>query len=335
MAQNAPIQFESVFVAPIVRAQFDVLHVLAEAIAPSLADLYRAATNWNRVVVATAESFARQIHKVLTVEDATAIWGQVLLDLDVQRLARPAAAVVASITARLEAAIAGSYDGGDHLVARHEAGVQWIRELGVRYGLAAFENSPIYRVRAHYNPDGDDYCASSSLFANEIGWNLQLVERSLYGTLILEMLFEHEYLSHMLPKNNFLSKNVREIWLSAALYWEHVHQAGDPATKQVKKFLWEKFRRELGRYFDPKDLEFFGPLELDKLAEQIRFSSEEIFWDITKPILECADKRENALLIDGLLRRLLALTPQELKAGLALRPGDWTLLQEFHKSLYK
>jgi hypothetical protein len=139
----------------------------------------------------------------------------------------------------------------------------------------------------------------------------------------------------MLPKNNFLSKNVREIWLSAALYWEHVHQASDPAAKQVKKFLWEKFRRELGRNFDPKDLEFFGPLELDKLAEQIRFLSEEIFWDITKSILECADKRENALLIDDLLRSLMGLTPQELKAGLALQPGDWLLLQEFHDRLCK
>jgi hypothetical protein len=335
LAGNARIQFESVFVAPIVRAQFDVLHLLAEAIAPSLPDLYRAATNWHRVVVATGESFARQIRKVLAAEDAAAIWGQVLLDLDVQRLAPPAAAVVASITARLEAAIAGSYDGGDHLLARHEAAVQWIRELGIRYQLAAFEGAPIYPVRAHYNPDGDDYCASSSLFANEIGWNLQLVERSLYGTLILEMLFEHEYFSHMLPKNNFLSKNVREIWLSAALYWEHVHQGGDPAAKQVKKFLWEKFRRELGRHFDPNDLEFFGPLELDKLAEHVRLLSEDIFWDITKTILECADKRENAWHIDGLLQRLIGLTPQEMKAGLAMKPGDWPLLQEFHDGLSK
>jgi len=82
-------------------------------------------------------------------------------------------------------------------------------------------------------------------------------------------------------------------------------------------------------------LEFFGPLELDKLAEQIRFSSEEIFWDITKAILDCADKRDNALLIDDLLRRLLALTPQELKAKLALKPADLMLLQEFHENLCK
>jgi hypothetical protein len=69
----------------------------------------------------------------------------------------------------------------------------------------------MHPMRVHYDPKGDDYCASSSIFANEIGWNLQLVERSLFGALSLEMLFEHEYLSHMLPRNNFLSKNVREM----------------------------------------------------------------------------------------------------------------------------
>jgi len=331
--QTAPVQFDSVFVAPIVRAQFDVLMVLAQAIAPSLPDLYRAATNWNRVVVAMADSFARQIENVATIDDANAIWGQVLLDLQVRRLAPAAATVVESITRRLEATIAASYDGAEYLVSRHDAAVQWVRGLGGRYGLAALENAVVYPIRAHYNPKGDDYCASSSLYANEIGWNLQLVERSLYGVLILEMLFAHEYLSHMLPRNNFLSKNVREIWLSAALYWEYVDHLQDKAAKQVTKYLWEKFRRELGRHFDPDDIAFFGPLELDKLAETIRFSSEETFWEISRAILECADERENAQAVDAFFRDLLALSPQELKGGLALKPHEWNILEEFRDAM--
>jgi hypothetical protein len=335
LAQTASIQFDSVFVAPIVRAQFDVLLVLAEAIAPSLPDLYRAATNWNRVVIATAEAFTRQIDRVQTIEDANAIWGQVLLDLDVRRLAPASAAVVKSITARLETALAGSYDGAVYLAGRHTAAVQWVRGLGGRRGIASLASSPVYPIRVHYNPKGDDYCASSSLYANEIGWNLQLVERSLYGVLILDMLFAHEYLSHMLPKNNFLSKNVREIWLSAALYWEYVDQLGDNAAKQVTKFLWEKFRRELSRQFDPKDLEFFGPLELDHLAEHVRFTSDEVFWDISKAMLECLDERKNAEEIDRFLRRLLNLSSHDLRAGLALRPPDWDVLREFYQALAK
>ena len=333
MSQTAPVQFDSVFAAPIVRAQFDVLMILAQAIVPSLPDLYRAATNWNRVVVATAESFARQIANVATIDDANAIWGQVLLDLQVRRLAPAAATVVESITKRLEASIAGSDGGVEYLVSRHDAAVQWVRGLGRRYGLSAFENAVVYPIRTHYNPKGDDYCATSSLYANEIGWNLQLVERSLYGVLILEMHIAHEYLSHMLPRNNFLSKNVREIWLSVGLYWEYVDHLQDKAAKQVTKYLWEKFRRELGRHFDPDDVAFFGPLELDKLAETIRFSSEETFWEISRAILECADGRENAKTVDAFFRDLLALSPQELKSGLALNPHKWILFGEFQARL--
>lgn len=103
----------------------------------------------------------------------------------------------------------------------------------------------------------------------------------------------------------------------------------------MTKFLWEKFRRELSRYFDPKNLEFFGPLELDKLAEFVRFSSDETFWGISRAMLECADERENAQKIDGLLKRLLALSQQELRAALAAEPSDWDLLQEFSNSLSK
>jgi hypothetical protein len=102
------------------------------------------------------------------------------------------------------------------------------------------------------------------------------------------------------------------------LYWEAKSLPGDRATKKVQEFIWEKFRRDLGRHFDPKDIEFFGPLEIDHLARDVYSSSPEIFWDITKAILECADTRRNADLVDSLVQQLLHLTPDELRAGLDL-----------------
>jgi hypothetical protein len=335
LSQTPPIKLDSVFQAPIVRAQFDVLLVLADAMSPLLPDLYQVAGNWQRVVAAAAEALANQTAKVRTVADAIPIWNRVLIDLDVARLTPAAAAVLDSITKRLQAAVLIPYDGEDRLAAMHDAAVSWIRDLGVRRGLADLQQTRQYPLRAHYDPEGNDYCASSSLFADEIGWNLQLVERSLYGVLILDMLFEHEYLSHMLPRNSFLSKSVREIWLSTALYWELKSLPGNRAMKKVQEFLWEKFRRELGRHFDPKDLEFFGPLEIDNLARDIYSSSPEIFWDITKAILECADTRKNADLVDGLFQQLLYLTPDELRARLDLAPTEWDILQRFHEMLDK
>jgi hypothetical protein len=333
LSQPAQIKFDSVFKAPIVRAQFDVLMVLAEAMAPALPDLYRACSNWHRVVVAAAESLASQMPLVQATADAQAIWGRVLLDLGVQQLTAGAKVVIDSITTRLALTANGTYDGGNYLEASHTAGVRRIRHLGTVRAVAQLRDADPFPVRARYNPRGDDYCASSSLIANEIGWNLQLVERSLYGVLIFEMLFQHEYLSHLLPRNNYLSKQVREIWLSDALYWELVYQPGERAAIQVKKFLWEKFRRELARSFDTRDIEFFGPLELDHLVQQIRVLSDEVFWDITKAILECADGKPNANLIDSLLMYLVNLDPLERENALKQKGAGWEILREFHMRL--
>jgi len=335
LSQTSSITLDSVFQAPIVRAQFDVLLVLADAMDPSLPDLYQTSTNWHRGVAAAAEALASQTANVRTMTDAIAIWSRVLIDLGVARYTPAAVAVLDTITERLQAAVLVEDGGLNRLAATHEAAVLWIRDLGVRRGLVDLEQATIYSIRAHYDPKGNDYCASSSIFANEIGWNLQLVERALYGALILDMLFEHEYLSHMLPRNSYLSKSVREVWLSAVLYWESKSLPGDLARKKVQQHLWEKFRRELGRHFDPKDIEFFGPLEVDNLARVIYSSSPDTFWDITKTILECADTKRNAYLVDALFDHLLSLAPDELRAGLDLAPADWVVLQDFHDMLDK
>jgi hypothetical protein len=89
LSQTPSIKLDSVFQAPIVRAQFDVLLVLAGAMAPSLPDLYQLATNWNRVVGIAAEALTSQTAKVKTIGDAIAIWDRVLGDLDVARMSAP------------------------------------------------------------------------------------------------------------------------------------------------------------------------------------------------------------------------------------------------------
>jgi len=93
----------------------------------------------------------------------------VLIDLDVARLIPAAATVLDSITKRLQAAVLLPFHGEDRLAATHAAAVSWIRDLGVRRGLADLEHATQYPLHVHYDPKGNDYCASSSLFAKEIG----------------------------------------------------------------------------------------------------------------------------------------------------------------------
>lgn len=329
MSSSTQVVFESPFRAPIVNAQFDVLLVLAECIAPSLPALYLAAPgNWLKVVGVVAFELANQIPHVKSIDKATTIWNRVLLDLSIDNVTPAAKSVLDTITQQISTVVSAPFEGKQRLVKMHDIAVNWIKDLGARRGIPVLEAATPYTIRVHYNPKGDDYCASSSLFAGEIGWNLQLVDRALYGALILDMLFEHEYLSHMLPRNSFLSRDVREIWLSAGLFWESVSLPGNQEEKHVRETLWELFRRELNKYFDPRNLAFYGPWKLDQLVEKIYFLAPDRFWEITKAMIECSDVRQNADAIDAFLRDLLRLPDPSLRTGL-LKPDGWELLQDF------
>jgi hypothetical protein len=119
LSHTPSIKFESPFQAPIVRAQFDVLLLLAEAMAPSLADLSRVAGEWQRVVAVAAEALASQTANVATVAHAVPIWNRVLIDLGVASLTPAATAVLDTITQRLAAAVLIPYAGEHRLAAQH------------------------------------------------------------------------------------------------------------------------------------------------------------------------------------------------------------------------
>ena len=206
------------------------------------------------MVAVAAEALASQTANVATVAHAVPIWNRVLIDLGVASLTPAATAVLDTIAQRLAAAVLTPYAGEHRLAAQHHAAVRWIRALGVRRGIADLEQAAEYPIRVHYNPGGDDYCASSSLFANEIGWNPFLERKVLRGSM-WDKYSCSKSMSRIKAPYSARSTNwrVQEIWLSAALFWESVELPGDPAEKHVQEALWEFFRRELNKHFDPKN----------------------------------------------------------------------------------
>jgi hypothetical protein len=125
----------------------------------------------------------------------------------------------------------------------------------------------------------------------------------------------------LLPLNRFLSRSVREIWLTLALISEHKNASIDADQKHVNLFLWEKFRRELARHFD-SDIELYGPLHLDSMAWNISFHAPETFWRITAEIMHLEDESAKAEVIDDLLERLAGLDDSKLRQVLALKWED-------------
>lgn len=277
MFKTAPITTGDAFELSIPKAQFDVLLALAAAMAPSLPSLAAVAANWRKVVAAVAVILARQTGHIKTTSHGISIWKTALEDLEIEQLTPAAVEVLDSISSRLRAIVLDPEVGKGWLDTSHGAAISWIRNLGVQRGLARLQHATPVSIHVRFDSTGIEYCASSSRLGQQLGWSFQQVERALYGALILDMFLQHEYLSHMLPRNTFLSRDVREVWLCAALFLESERQLEDPNELQVRWFLWEKFRLDLSRQFDPRGLEFFGPSQLDHLATRIHICSPDTF----------------------------------------------------------
>jgi hypothetical protein len=104
------------------------------------------------------------------------------------------------------------------------------------------------------------------------------------------------------------------------LYWESVSLPGDRAKKKVQEFLWEKFRRELSRHFDPKDLERSDRWRSTSWPSGSTSLHPKSFGTLPKRS-SSASRARKCRHLDGLFKRLLYLTPEELRAGLKLKPA--------------
>jgi hypothetical protein len=335
VATAQTVSLDGVYKSTSVTAQFDVLFALADAMAPSLPLLLDVVDDWDFVVDEAAQVFAVQSPQIQTLSDAIPIWDIVLKALTISRFPPKAKVLLNDMTARLTTAVQSSGHGVARLEAAHQKAVEWIQELGQNRNISLLEQASPYPLLVTYDPDGIDFCASSSRLAGQIGWSLQLVQRALYGALIVDMFLAHEYLSHMLPRNTHLSWNVREVWLSSALFWEMKSQPGNPLEQHVMQFCWEQFRFHLNSQFDPGNRKFFGPRQVVALAESTYLVSEDIFWDISTAMLECADYPQNAQAIDALLKGFMSLGQNKLAKTLRAGPGRCDLLNTFHRSLLK
>jgi hypothetical protein len=139
------------------------------------------------------------------------------------------------------------------------------------------------------------------------------MDYSLYGALVAELILEHEYFSHLLPLNEHFSNGVCETWLLVALRDEHRDTDTDREQHLIDQFLWEKFRFDLSRHFDKRDIELYGPLGLEGLASRMRFHAPVLFWEFTLEILRTKNHLAFAHKVDELFEQLLRMPGSVLK----------------------
>ncbi len=330
MAQNLPVYLDEDFEAPLPLARLEIFLLLAGAMRPSLKDLFQVLPDrWHEAITILARIIVQVLPSMRTASQANAVWTQFLSDARIRALPRKAIAVLNTASVRLAALRLRRNRGLNYLDDANDEAVAWIQRLGAARNISPFEQIAKVPLRVYYDPRAEQYCASSNPLVGEIGWKLQLAEHAFYGALIPDLLFEHEYISHLLPRNHALGQSVREIWLNVGLVSAHGAAQPDPDQEHVNLFLWEKFRAELAR-FRGGDIRAYGPYNLESKSANAAFHAPDIFWRLTSVILDLEDSEEEALLVEQLLAKMARLDDAKLRSVLSV---PWTDMVRFDQTV--
>jgi hypothetical protein len=166
-------------------------------------------------------------------------------------------------------------------------------------------------IRISWDQYGVRASASSSRTAREITWTFQHFARALWSALAAEPVLQHEYLSHLVPRNPDLSSRVREGWLMEALMAE-IRDGGPDGQLDLR--LLKYLRERLGADPELGDLAAYGSLGLLDTAVFIRIRNPALFWGVTREMLAMEPGAEAARQVDEVLRELEAKRDQELCA---------------------
>jgi hypothetical protein len=152
--------------------------------------------------------------------------------------------------------------------------------------------------------------------------------------VLADRILAHEYLSHLAPKSNELSRAVLERWLVALLkesYWE---RTSEPAWKS---HLWTLYRNDLessvagldqARNRATNQVRCFGYAGLEETASSLYLSVSGPFWRMTSEMLGEAFAAKQSKDLDGLLMHLAGIGPGKANRLLATK---WKNLEDLHK----
>jgi hypothetical protein len=301
--------------SPATRACVDVLLLMGRAIEaqfPNLLDIcegnWGASPAWDELLGTLAtflfqEMRAKNITDIMHAHD---VWKQFMASRTVQRLPPSGIEALGEAGKKVTIdAVRANAGVGLHILARaNQEATNWI---GRRIMPYLRETSlAIAPVVIDYDVAGTQFCASSSPLSGEIHWTLQPFEHSLYGAMAVSRVLEHEYVSHLLPRNQYLSNGVREVFLVETLDEEHRDEAElNPRVLHAEMKVARWFREKLDQHFQRGGQTSRAELrDFEDVAIRIRRRSPADFWKMTNEIMSLEDGEEEAGLVDRTLRLL-------------------------------
>jgi hypothetical protein len=253
-----------------------------------------------------------QAKNITDITHARDVWREFAASPTVRKLSGPGSLVIREIGRRIAAdAVSDNAGMGKNILwAANLKAARWVKERILTHLQdddivpdVEFGTAPLV---IDYDEAGTQFCASSSPLLWEIHWTLQPFEHSLFGAMTTPRILEHEYVSHLLPKNQCLSMGVREVFLVDTLEEEHRNDVEEsPRNRAAEMKLDSWFRTMLEQHFyrahqaSRTDLRDF-----EEVAVRLRRRSASDFWKMTAEILRLPDGPGDAQMVDSVIRLL-------------------------------
>jgi len=301
--------------SPGTRACVDALLLIGQAMRAHFPDLleicegnHGSSPAWDELLGALAHILFQEMRakNIRDITHARDVWKQFMAGLTVQRLPPSGGAALREVGKKItrDAVGANAGIGLDILEKANQQAESWTRQRILPYLQdTSLEVAPLV---IDFDEAGTQYCASSSPLSGEIHWTLQPFEHSLYGAMVVPQLLEHEYVSHLLPRNQYLSLGVREVFLVEALEEEHRDNPGsNPQVFDAEMKLAVWFREKLEQHFQRNHQTSRAELrDFENVAIRFRGKSNADFWKMTSEILLLPDGEAESGMVDDALKML-------------------------------
>jgi hypothetical protein len=313
------IELDSDFDAPALRAGVDVLLILARALRIAFSDpdiidsLEHTEVSCTRVAQILGSLVADPRFSLSNRDEISNIWQAFFLHNDIRTLPDDQRAILERIR---DESLTLTKMGTDCLEDLHEANVQahkLVRDILAKHRLQRLIPSSPVPIELKNDPTGAGYCCATSRLTGKIVWSYQQVSHALIGLILADLIFCHEYLSHLAPQNPYLGHAIREQWLVAALVGSLRENRSYPRWK-VR--LWPAYQRMLQDYIAQSRstalVRMFGYEGTEEASMLLYSSDPNLFWKLTVEILKHKSDPDHATLAAWIAFRLIGQDPKTL-----------------------
>jgi hypothetical protein len=177
-----------------------------------------------------------------------------------------------------------------------------------------------------WDPNASYYCAATTRADRRIRWAHQPVAHGLYAALVPELVFAHEYFSHLAPRSRQLSLTMMEVWLVEALLLSLEQSL--PVERRWEIVVWRRLRGALTEARVPSsasaEVARSGYYGVGEFALLLFGRSPDAFWRLTQLVLTGPDSAADEL--DDVL---LQLVSQQMWKKVST--AKWTTLDDLRR----